>query len=115
MWGTKVRSHLGKLQTARGWLNAEQLILYHRMCLIHRVLAVEAPVGIVENLVASNHQHGTRTRGLLQRPSVKTDAGARRLFFSGIESYNKLPKAIRELEVTKFKTRVTDWLLRDAG
>ena len=81
------------------------------MCLIHRVLTVEAPVGIAENLVASDHQHGTRPRSLLQRPSVKTNAGARRLFFSGIESYNKLPKAIRELEVTKFKTRVTDWLL----
>ena len=78
------------------------------MCLIHRVRTTGAPVGIAEHLVTSDHQHSTRTRGQLHRPSVKTNAGARRLYFSGIDAYNKLPQDIHEVGITRFTTRVTD-------
>lgn len=113
--GVRKYDHISAKYKQLGWLNAEQLILYHRMCLIHRVRTTGAPAGIAEHLVTCDHQHSTRTRGLLQRPSVKTNAGARRLYFSGIDAYNKLPQDIREVRITRFKTRVTDWLLRDTG
>ena len=113
--GKRKYDHISAAYRQLRWLNAEQMISYHRVCLIHGVRTSGLPLGMAEHLVMSDHQHGTRTRGQLQRPSVKSNSGARRLYFSGADIYNKLPQDIRELLPSRFKARVTDWLLRDAG
>ena len=100
--GVRKYDHISAQYKQLGWLHAEQLTLYHRMCLIHRVRTTGAPVGIAEHLVICKHQHSTRTRGQLQRPSVKTDAGARRLYISGIDAYSYLPQYIREVGIIRF-------------
>jgi len=87
-----------------GWLNAEQLTTYHRLCLIKRVITTESPAGIAEQFLTTEHEHDTRTRGQL-----------RRLSFSGADLFNKLPQAIRDVGVSRFKTSLTEWLLRDTG
>ena len=95
------------------WLDAEQLTTYHRVCLIKRVLTTGQPPGILEHLTTADHHHDTRTHGQLQRPRAKYNSGIRRLCFSGADAYNKLPDDLRELGLSQFKTRLTEWLLRD--
>ena len=111
--GRRKYDHISTDYKQLGWLNAEQLITYHRVCLIQRARITGLPVGIVEHLVTSGHQHSTRTRGQLQRPGVRTNSGARRLYFSGADMYNNLPQDIREVGLGLFKTRVINWLLQD--
>ena len=113
--GKRKYDHISAAYKHLGWLNAEQLIAYHRVCLLHRVRITGLPAGIAEHIVVNDHQHNTRTRGQLQRPSAKSNSGVRRLYFSGVEMYNKLPQDIREGGLARFKTKVIDWLLHDAG
>ena len=79
--GVRKYDHISACYKQLGWFNAEQLILYHRMCLIHRVRTNRAPVGMAEHLVTRDHQHSTRTRGHLQRPSVKTNGRCSQVVF----------------------------------
>ena len=113
--GRRKYDHISADYKQLGWLNAEQLVMYHRVCLIQRSRTTGLPVGISEHLVTHDHQHSTRTRGQLKRPSAKSNSGAPRLYFSGADMYNKLPQDIREVGLVSFKTRVIDWLLHDPG
>ena len=112
--GRRKYDHISTDYRQLGWLNAEQLVKYHRVCLIHSTLATGFPVGIAENLFTGDHQHSTRMRSQLKRPQVKTSAGVRRLYFSGVDVYNKLPQEIREVRLHRFKNQVVDWLLNHA-
>ena len=93
----------------------EQLSAYHRLCFIKRVLSTGNPVGIARQLTTVNHEHDTRSIGLLKQTRANINAGVRRLSFSGVQAYNRLPPDIRDRSVPVFKAKVAEWLLRDAG
>jgi len=98
-----------------GWLSAAQLMTYHRLCFIKRVLTTGHPINIAQQLTTVNHDHDTRAHGQLSRPRANINAGVRRLCFSGVATYNRLPRDICNMSVPMFKVRVAEWLLRDAG
>ena len=98
-----------------GWLSAEQLMTYHRLCFIKRVLTTGHPFNIAQQLTTVNHDHDTRAHGQLSRPRVNINPGVRRLCFSGVEAYNRLPRGICNLSMPVFKVRVAEWLMRDVG
>ena len=86
-------------------------MLFHRLCLIKKVLTTGLPPGIAEQMPYVSHNHNTRAHRQLQRPRARTNAGVRRLCFSGSGAYNRLPHDLHMLGLARFKTRLKELLL----
>ena len=113
--GKRKYDHISAEIKRLGWLSAEQLVLYHRLCMIRKVLLTGHPPGIAEYFTTVSHSHDTRALGQLARPQIKNNAGKRRLCFSGADAYNQLPMSVREVGLPLFKARLVELLLRDDG
>ena len=111
--GKRKYDHISAEIRRMQWLSASQLITYHRLCLIQKALVTGLPTGIASQLNVAAHGHNTRSHDHLQRPRARTNAGVRRLCFSGSDAYNRLPTEIRQLNMSRFKTRLKEILLTD--
>lgn len=113
--GRRKYDHVSADYKRLGWLSAAQLMIYHRLCLIKRVLTTGHPVNLAQQLTTVDHEHDTRSLGQLSRPKANINAGVRRLSFSGADAFNRLPGNVCSMSVPLFKTKVVEWLLRDTG
>ena len=111
--GKRKYDHISAEIRRMQWLSASQLITYHRLCVIQKALVTGLPTGIASQLNVAAHGHNTRSHDHLQRPRARTNAGVRRLCFSGSDAYNRLPTEIRQLNMSRFKTRLKEILLTD--
>ena len=87
------------------------VLLQPRLILIQKAIATGVPPGIANQLTVAPNDHNTRSRDHLQRPRARTNAGKRRLCFSGSQSYNRLPPELHQLSLGRFKARLRGVLL----
>ena len=114
--GRRKFDHISADYQRLGWLSAAQLMTYHRLCLIKRVLTTGQPVNLARQLTTVDHEHDTRSLGQLSRPQAHNNAGIHRLSFSGAEAFNRCSwEHVCRMSVPIFKAKVVEWLLRDAG
>ena len=92
------------------WLDARNLVTYHRMCLVHSAIMTGKPASVAD-LIGSTAAHQYQTRGSSQRllPRIRTELGRRRLSYSAVSEYNRLPV---DKNTRGFKSRLRRHLLR---
>ena len=70
-----------------------ELFHYHRIIAVHRLISLQLPAPLVRTIgppARQLHQHETRGAGRLAVPSIRTEAGRRRLCYSGVTKYNEV-------------------------
>ena len=75
------------------WLSAEQLITYHTVCAVERVIVSGRPESIYDSIgprACQRHDHDTRRSSLFTLPSIRSEAGRRRLCYRGVSLVNNL-------------------------
>ena len=112
--GKRKHDHISAELKRLHWLSASQLTLFHRLCLIKKVLSSGVPPGLAEQFSFVSHSHNTRQHGQLQRPRARTNAGIRRLCFSGSDAFNRLPDELRQLSFVRFKTQLKGAMFNDS-
>ena len=88
--GRRKYDHVSDVLRDMGWLSASNLVLYHRICSVRRIIETEQPTAIASTLVsAAEHGHDTRRASRLRLPRIRTEAGRRQLVYSGVDEYNQ--------------------------
>ena len=75
------------------WLSAKRLIDYHTVCAVQRAIVSSQPERLSSTIgrqASNRHQHDTRRANLLTLPSIRTEAGRRRLCYRGVARLNQL-------------------------
>ena len=109
--GRRKHQHVADVMRSTGWLTAHQLFLYHRIMSVHRLLTLQSPACLAETIgLPANQQHryNTRGAGCLVVPRIHTEAGRRRLCYSGVMAYNRTLGAQREISKGTVKKYVFD-------
>ena len=91
--GRRKHDSISDVVRSLGWLNADELITYHRVVTIHRLLTDDVPRPVVTTIgppARQRHGHSTRTADLLTVPRIRTEAGRNRLCFSAVKLYPKV-------------------------
>ena len=91
--GRKSREHISDVISSLGWMNSQQLIDYHTVCAIHTALTTGQPSDIsrtIGHTASQRHDHDTRQANRLTLPSIRTEAGRRRLCYRGVTLFNEL-------------------------
>ena len=101
--GRRKTDHISDVVRSLGWFKADELISYHRVLVIHRLMSCLVPPPLAQTIGAParrQHDHDTRSADLLTVPRIRTETGRKRLCFSGVKLYNEVPKPAG----TSFKT-----------
>ena len=91
--GRRRHQHISDIITSAGWLTAQELFHYHRIIAVHRLISLQLPATLAQTIgppARQLHQHETRGAGRLAVPSIRTEAGRRRLCYSGVTKYNEV-------------------------
>ena len=91
--GRRRCEHVADVISDAGWLRADELIVYHRVIAVHRLLVHQLPALLVRTIgppAGQLHQHDTRGAARLTLPQIRTEAGRSRLNYSGVTSYNAI-------------------------
>ena len=97
------------------WLRAEQLVSYHTLCLLKRVMFTGQPQDIDAMLTTADHAYDTRQSHQLRRSRAVSNSGTRRFSFRASDLYNRLPPDVCNAQsMHLFKRRLKDLLLGDA-
>ena len=75
------------------WLTAEQLVTYHTVCALARVIQTGQPeylCGTIGPRAGLRHDYETRQVGLFTRPNIRTEAGRRRLCYRAVTLLNSM-------------------------
>ena len=89
--GRRKQQHVADVIQSAGWLTAQELISYHRIMSVHRLITLQQPAPLAETIgppASRQHQHNTRGADRLSVPRIHTEAGRRRLCYSGVLAYN---------------------------
>ena len=102
--GRKKFSRSADVRAALGWLDAEDLVKYHTLALLHKIRVYNTPVSISTSIQTNREARVRTTRqdDDLRLPSVRTEAGRRRFLYRGPMWYNELPADMREMSVRCF-------------
>ena len=112
--GRRKYDHVSDVLRQLGWLRAEQLVSYHRLCLVKTALGTRLPADLAAMFSYVDTSYETRQTGLLYCPRAKTCSGDRRLAHCSAV-FNRLPCDLRCLRRPEFKRRLRQLLLREAG
>ena len=75
-----------------GWLTARQLIDFHTLCAVQRVIKYEETAYLYDTIgprAAEIHEHNTRRASDWTLPRIRTEAGHRRLCYRGCSLLNE--------------------------
>ena len=75
----KKYEHISHVTRRLGFLSAPQLVTYHQLCLLHRILVTGEPEELRALFSTTDHDHGTRYADRLVVARAKTCAGERRI------------------------------------
>lgn len=92
--GKKKFDHISDSFHQLRWLNAEELTDYHRLCIVHQMLTTGKPEQLAITLgqaACQRHSHDTRQAAAITLPRINSEAGRKRLNYSGVKCYNELP------------------------
>ena len=87
--------HISQEVRRLGLMTAQQLVTYHQMCLIRRILVTGEPHEL-SLFSSADHEHRTRYAHRLVTVRARTCAGERRIFNGGVRKYNDLPTEVRD-------------------
>jgi hypothetical protein len=90
------------------WLNVRQKLALDVLVLIKKILNMEVPSYLSDEVQFANqlHNHSTRTATDFYIPAINSVFGKKSLFQDGFRLYNSLPLAIKNVAKTKlFKTK----------
>ena len=110
--GRRRFDHVSDVRAALGWPTARQLYELHSLNLLHKIRITEEPLALSSQLQTNSslRSRSTRQDGDLALPRVRTEAGRRRLIYSSVQQYNRLPPEVRLLSLRAFKHAVADLL-----
>ena len=110
--GRRKYSHVSDVLKQLKWLNATNLVMYHRICNVHAIVNTGQPSAIAHSLErATDHGHVTRNAQRFRLPRIRTEAGRRQLVYSGVDAYNVFCAAYSSR--TSFKRAVRLHLLQN--
>ena len=104
--GRRKCEHVADVISDVGWLRADELIRYHRVIAVHRLLVYQLPPLLVSTIgrpAGQLHQHDTRGAARLTLPRIRTEAGRARLNFGGVTAYNSILEHVGA--ITKFTVK----------
>ena len=87
--------HISQEARRQGFLSATQLVTYHQLCLLHRILVTGETEELRALFSTTDHDHGTRYTDRLVTARAKTCAGERRICNIGVKKINGLPSGVR--------------------
>ena len=112
--GRRKHDHISDVLHELGWLSAEQLVRYHRLCLTKTALDTHLPADIAAMFSHVSTPYHTRQTDQLNRPRAKTSSGVRRLVHCSA-MFNQLPNDLQCLRRTAFKCQLRRQLLCETG
>ena len=92
--GRRRYDHVTDVLNDLKWMTAIELSQYHRLCLLHRVINTELPKVLYDTVGvtgAQRHTHATRAACAITLPQIKSEAGRKRISYSAVLAYNRLP------------------------
>ena len=90
--GRRRSEHVSDAIELLGWFRARQLIDYHTLSVLQRLIESEEPASLFDSIgvpAAETHHHDTRRAGNRILPRIRTESGRRRLCYRGIALLNK--------------------------
>ena len=107
-----------------GWMPVKQLLIYHSLILLHKVFQQKKPKFLYQKITSGSKQPNTRqaaatsaamaAAGLPEQPSLPNyELGLSRSSWcwSSVRWYQQLPPdLLAEVTISKFKTRLKDWV-----
>ena len=93
--GKKKYEHISHETRRLGFMTARQLVTYHQVCLVRRILATGEPRELRSLFAGTDHEHGTRYASRLVTTRARTHAGERRISNVGARKFNNLPSEVR--------------------
>ena len=112
--GRRKFDHISDVLQQLKWLPAEQLVMYHRLCLVKTALESRLPSDIAAMFSYVCTPYQTRQSGQLCTHRARTCSGARTLAHcSG--AFNQLPYDVRCMNGAAFKRNLKKLLLIEAG
>ena len=112
--GRRKHDHISDVLHELGWLSAEQLVRYHRLCLTKTALDTHLPVDIAAMFSHVSTPYNTRQAGQLNCPRAKNNSGVRRLVHCST-IFNQLPIDLQCLRRPAFKRQLRRLLLGGTG
>ena len=99
-----------------GWLSVQQLIAYHSLILVYKVMQAKSPKYLY-SMFSTPYNYKTRQAqcGIIRQDrGLDLDLAADSFRWRASELYNQLPLVIRNMDtLEKFKTRVKDWIKKN--
>ena len=88
--GRKKYDHISDVIKELNWLSVSQLMTYHRVSLINKIIKTGLPETLHECITdrEPQHHHRTRQADTLRLHPIKTETGRRLLGHSGLKTYN---------------------------
>ena len=111
--GKKKYEHISQETRRLGFLTAPELVTYHQLCLVRRILNTGEPQELRSLFVSTDHDHGTRYADRLVTARAKTCAGERRICNVGVKKFNRLSGEVRNAATTASFKRALITALRD--
>ena len=103
--GRRKRDHISDALRSLTWLPARELVIYHTLCLLKRMLVTGAPQDIAAQLatVGQGIERSTRQDADLALPRIRSESGRKRFLYRAVSAFNSLPVAVREQTPGAFK------------
>ena len=100
--------HVSDLRQRLGWMTSDELVQYHTLRLLHKVLSDGEPESLATMFQtnSSRRERSTRQDSHLHIPASRTNAGKRCFHRRAPVMYNALPPEVTELSVKRFKPAV---------
>ena len=108
--GQRKFEHISDVREELGWPTARQLYEQHSLNFLHKICCTGEPEAFSSQLQVNStlRSRSTRQDADLALPRVRTEAGRRRLLFSIVQLYNRLPPVVRDLSLRSFKRVVSN-------
>ena len=97
-------------------LSIQQIIAFHTLVTIHKVLISNKPTYLAERLPLVDQERALRSNSshLIAFPNYRLDVGRAGFVYRGGRLFNSLPKILREEKnPTSFKNKVREWVTKN--
>ena len=114
--GRRKYDHISDVVRNLRWFSADQLVQYHTLCLLKKVLITGQPSDIASMFAVAEHTHNTRQTHQFRRPRAVSNAGTRRFSYRASDMFNRLPSDWRNMQqLGHFKSQLGRLLLSEPG
>ena len=107
--GRRRYDHVSDAVTQLGWLTARQLVAYHSVCAVERIIVSGIPPSLHNTIgprARQQHSHDTRRADWFTLPSIRVEAGRRRLNYRGVSLLNDTHV---QPGTVSFRAEVKEW------